>query len=540
MRSVAAVVLAGAVLVVLAALPTAAAADDLIVRYASGVSADQRERLRGLAGVRAVEALPLDGLEVVSAGVTGAALDAVIAQLRALPGVRYVERDAPIRRHAAPDDPLFGAQYAHGLLGTPLAWDVTTGSPGVTVAVVDSGADLAHPDLRPNLWTNRGERPGNRRDDDRNGYVDDVHGYDFSEHDGTPQDADGHGSHVSGIVAAGGNDGFGVSGTAWRAGLLPLRVLDEEGEGTVSDAVKAYGYALRAGARVVNVSWGGPQFTRAERDMIAGAPDVLFVASAGNEGDDVDRTPLYPCAHDLPNVVCVAATDQQDALASFSNRGARSVDLAAPGVAIASTVPGPGWSLEDGTSMAAPFVSGAAALMLSRAPAASALDLRGALLATVDPLPTLAGATATGGRLNVARAVQAIGATAAGAAGTAPPQRSRAPRDRTRPRVQILSATPRRGLRRVLRRGLRVRVRCSEACALRVELTARHGGRRLVLASGRASRARRGTTTVRLRFSARRRRSLARGRYLRATLRARATDRAGNVGRAARRVRWRR
>ena len=316
--------------------------------------------------------------------------------------------EVTVRTHAHANDRWFGEQYALPLTGAPAAWDLTVGSADVTVAVVDSGADLRHPDLRPNLRRNPRERAANRRDDDGNGFVDDVYGFDFRSRDGTPQDRDGHGSHVAGIVGAQGNDRTGVAGVAWQASLMPLRVLGENGEGRLSDAIKAYTYAAREGARVVNVSWGGTEFVQAEYDAIASAPNVLFVASAGNDGADVDAAPTYPCAHDLPNVICVGASDQSDNLAAFSNRGAKHVDLAAPGVGIASTVLHGDWAIDDGTSMAAPHVAGAAALMLARAPRASAAQVKDALLASVAVRPALQGVTATGGRLDVAAAVRAI------------------------------------------------------------------------------------------------------------------------------------
>jgi subtilisin family serine protease len=316
--------------------------------------------------------------------------------------------DVTIRSYALANDRWFGEQYALPLTGAPAAWDLTTGTSDVTVAVVDSGADLQHPDLRPNLRRNPRERAGNRRDDDGNGFVDDVFGYDFRGRDGTPQDRDGHGSHVAGIVGAQGNDRTGVAGVAWQSSLMPLRVLGENGEGRLSDAIKAYTYAAREGARIVNVSWGGTEFVKAEYDAIAAAPNVLFVASAGNDGADVDAAPTYPCAHDLPNVICVGASDQSDNLAAFSNRGAKHVDLAAPGVGIASTVLHGDWAIDDGTSMAAPHVAGAAALMLARAPRATAAQLKDSLLASVAVRPSLQGVTATGGRVDVAAAVRAI------------------------------------------------------------------------------------------------------------------------------------
>jgi subtilisin family serine protease len=332
----------------------------------------------------------------------------VAARLEAQPAVLSAEPDARVRRHAIPSDRWFGEQYALPLTGSTAAWDLTTGSSDVTVAVVDSGADLRHPDLRPNLRRNPRERPANKRDDDGNGFVDDVFGFDFKSRDGTPQDLDGHGSHVTGIVGALGNDRFGVAGVAWQASLMPLRVLGDNGEGRLSDAIRAYAYAAGEGARIVNVSWGGTEFVQAEYDAIASRPNVLFVASAGNEGADVDAAPTYPCAHDLPNVICVGASDRSDTLAAFSNRGARHVDLAAPGVGIASTVLHGDWAIDDGTSMAAPHVAGAAALMLARAPRASAAQVKDALLGSVAVRPGLQGVTATGGRLDVAAAVRSI------------------------------------------------------------------------------------------------------------------------------------
>jgi subtilisin family serine protease len=332
-----------------------------------------------------------------------------LAGLPATAGAAEVDpADVTIRSDALANDRWFGEQYALALTGAPAAWDLTTGASDVTVAVVDSGADLHHGDLRPNLRRNPRERAGNRRDDDANGFVDDVFGYDFRGRDGTPQDFDGHGSHVAGIIGARGNDRTGVAGVAWQASLMPLRVLGENGEGRLSDAIKAYTYAGREGARIVNVSWGGTEFVQAEFDAIASQPNVLFVASAGNDGSDVDAAPTYPCAHDLPNVVCVGASDQHDTLAAFSNRGAKNVDLAAPGVGIASTVLHGDWAIDDGTSMAAPHVAGAAALMLARAPRATAAQLKDALLASAAVKPALQGVTATGGRLDVAGAVRAI------------------------------------------------------------------------------------------------------------------------------------
>ena len=270
-------------------------------------------------------------------------------------------------------------------IGAPAAWGVTTGSSSVNVAVVDSGVDRTHPDLFANL----------------------AAGYDFAYDDSDPTDYDGHGTHVAGIIAARGNNGIGVTGVAWQTSVIPVEALDATGEGTTSDIVAAYGYAVAKGARIVNASFGGSSFSQSEYNAIKAAPNVLFVAAAGNETANDDTTPSYPCAYNLPNILCVAATDNSDHLASFSNYGRTSVDIAAPGVSIYSTYRCDGYAWMSGTSMAAPEVSGAAALVLAKFPALSATALRAKLLSTADALNATDAPKIAGGRLDVARAVGA-------------------------------------------------------------------------------------------------------------------------------------
>ncbi len=280
------------------------------------------------------------------------------------------------------------------------AWDRSTGE-GVVVAIIDTGVDTSHPDLRPNLWVNTGEIAGNGRDDDGNGYVDDVHGFDFVFRDGEPEDNEGHGTHVAGTVAAAGDDGYGVPGMAFDARIMAIKLLDPSGGGGSYQAAEAIRYAVDSGADVINASWGSYGYSSAVIQAVqyANSRGVVFVAAAGNEGSDNDQTPLYPASYDVPNVIAVAASDRRDRLASFSNTGASRVDLAAPGVQIVSTWPGGGWEYLDGTSMASPMVAGAAALLVSAAPSLTVSEVRQTLMATVDPLASGGSRVASGGRL---------------------------------------------------------------------------------------------------------------------------------------------
>ena len=434
----------------LATIPAAtgsvhAGAENVIVRFEPGTPSGERADARERADVRLEDALPLPNTQLV-APEGGRSPAEAAEQLERSPNVLYAEPDVPRRAFAVvPDDQYFNRQWSlnntgqsvAGTAGTvdadidaPEAWQMTTGSAAVTVAVIDSGVQLDHPDLAAGIWRNAGEsgdrREYNGADDDGNGLVDDWRGWDWVDADNDPGDANGHGTHVAGTVGARGNDGRGVAGVAWNVSLMPLRTLGADGSGYVSDVIRAYRYAGVRKAHVVNASLGGDSFSRAEQDAIAAAPQTLFVVAAGNDGLDNDREPAYPCNYALANVVCVAATDQRDGLADFSNYGATTVDLAAPGVNIASTYTGGGWAYLSGTSMATPHVAGAAALAWARAPAATVAQVRAALLSSVEPRPALLGRTVTGGVLNAARALTTIDPAAGGA------QRTDHPRPRAR------------------------------------------------------------------------------------------------------------
>jgi subtilisin family serine protease len=352
------------------------------------------------------------------------------------PVVEYVEPNYVLRANRIPNDRAFVDQWGLRNLGhfdgkagadisATLAWDATTSSNAV-VAVVDTGVSYKHPDLITNTWKNPGDTV-NGLDDDSDGFTDDVFGADFFSNDSNPDDDGGHGTHVAGIIGAQGNNALGVTGVNWDVNVMSLKFLDENGEGNTADAANAIDYAVDHGARVVNASWGGPSFSQSLYGAIrrAGERGTLVVAAAGNDGVNADTRPDYPAAFDLPNIISVAATDRADRLLDFSNYGAKSVDLAAPGDDITSTVPTitdpTGYAAFSGTSMAAPFVSGAAALYLSKYPAAGVDQIKAALLGTADKLPTLLGKTVSGGRLNIARALGASAPSTKPGRDTTPP-----------------------------------------------------------------------------------------------------------------------
>jgi subtilisin family serine protease len=315
-----------------------------------------------------------------------------------------------------PDDSLFGSLWAmreprsaSGGIDAVHAWSITADNASSLVAVIDTGVDRAHPELQGNLWTNPGELPGNGIDDDGNGFIDDVDGWDFSNDDNDPGDGNGHGTHVAGTIAARGDNALGVAGVCWNARILPVKFLSDKGSGYTSDAVAAVNYASRMGARITNNSWGGGGFSQALYNAIqtAGQADSLFVAAAGNSNKDTDVSPHYPSGYDLDCIVSVASTDESDKLSYFSNHGAASVDLAAPGSNILSLRPGGQYGTSSGTSMATPHVAGAAALLLGRNPSLKPTLVKQLLMFGSDSLATLGGRTVSNGRLNAYRALKA-------------------------------------------------------------------------------------------------------------------------------------
>lgn len=415
----------------------------LIVKLKDGAAQEDLEALNRRNGARTdkAELAPdlVPGLNLVSLP-QGLAVREAVGRYKASSAVEYAEpdfiRDADqTTTDPLPTNPPTDTSYTDGTLwglnntgqnsGTidadvdgPEAWNTGGGAPGVVVAVIDSGVDYNHPDLNANIWRNTDEIADNKIDDDGNGYVDDVRGYDFANNDANPMDDNGHGTHVSGTIA-GENNGAGVVGVNWTAEIMPLKFLGSTGSGSTSNAIRALDYAVAKGAKLSNNSWGGGGYSQALYDAIsrANTKGSLFVAAAGNGGsdgvgDNNDTSPHYPSSYNLDNIIAVASTTRTDSLSSFSNYGSTSVDLAAPGSSIYSTLPGGTYGSKSGTSMATPQISGALSLLLSKgstlpntAPEAAAAK-KAIIDSSVDnTCALLSGKVVSEGRLNVSRLV---------------------------------------------------------------------------------------------------------------------------------------
>ncbi len=383
----------------------------LFVRFRAGTStATENSVLKSIQG-QVVESYANGAslVQVASSAKRGAALKALSANRKVL----YAEPNSTVVTTAfVPNDPGLsrqpGLESANNVdINATTAWATTQGTWSTIVAVIDSGLDLSHPEFAGRVWVNTAEANGAPgRDDDGNGYVDDVNGWNFQANSPNVYDDNGHGTHVAGIIGATGNNGQGLAGVNWGARILPLKFIGADGNGSVDDAIRAIYYAVNQGARVINASWGGSERIRALTDAIqyANSRNVVFVTAAGNESRNNGVRRSFPADDRLPNVLSVGAVDANGALASFSNFGKTTVDLVAPGVTIRSTVPG-GYATYSGTSMAAPYVTGVVSLLVGLHPEMRASQLVQRVLNAARPLPGLQGKIITGGIVDAANTV---------------------------------------------------------------------------------------------------------------------------------------
>ena len=364
--------------------------------------------------------------------------ETALKRLSAEFGSGNASANALVKSSATPNDSQYSRQWWAPKVGAPFAWDASTGNSNIVVAVLDSGAQLSHADLNPNLWRNSGEIPGDRIDNDGNGYVDDVYGintvdlWETGEYERgkAPEDNNGHGTHVAGILGARGNNGSGVAGVNWNVSVMPLRFLGQSGYGSLDGAIEAIDYILMMKKRGVNIrvsnhSWGTDFKSSALEDAFKKltSAGILSVCAAGNgttyyNGSDNDSRPNYPSSFNNSGIVAVAATTANDSRASFSNYGRKSVDLAAPGADIYSLGLSQNGETMDGTSQATPIVAGGAALLLAAQPSLKTTQLRSKILASVDKIPALKNVVATGGRFNLARLLGQTRVTVSGDAYT--------------------------------------------------------------------------------------------------------------------------
>lgn len=392
---------------------------ELLVKFKTGTISAEAATANEMLGAQVLESFPLLGWQRVKLP-EGLSLGSATTYYQMLSGVEYVQPNFYYSLQATPNDTLFpnGGMYGLTKISAPQAWDIVTGSPAVVVANIDTGMRMTHEDLSANIWINPGEIAGNGVDDDSNGYVDDVNGYDFYSNDADPSDIHGHGTHTGGTIGARGNNGVGVAGVNWNVKIMPIKIYSASGNDTTSAMlINAYTYVKVQKERGVNIritnnSYGGCQeacgYDQATKDAIDAIEqnNVLQVFASGNASVNIDTTPFYPASYNSPSILSVGASNQDDL--RFFNYGVNSVDLAAPGIGILSTTNSGNntYSTSSGTSMAAPHVSGAAALLAAHNPALSAASLKASLMNNVDVLANWNGFVKTGGRLNVFKAIQ--------------------------------------------------------------------------------------------------------------------------------------
>jgi subtilisin family serine protease len=400
-------------------------------------SKEQVDRIRtslSAFGIKRLRFLQTDSKLLVMKIADDEELESAINKLEALPGVVFAEPNYKLKalnssnsKTGMPNDPMFEKNWSllnvgqlirsskRGKIGAdvnvlPLWSQGITGSKKIIVGVIDTGVDWNHEDLKENIYTNPGEAgvlASNGKDDDNNGFVDDVHGWNFQNNTNKSTDDNHHGTHCSGTIGAVGNNGIGIAGVNWNTSILPIKFLDKNGSGDAVDAIEGINYAVKMGAKVLNNSWGGGGYSKALRDAIekANKKNVIFVAAAGNDGSNNDVSPAYPASYEVANVISVAATNSLDEKASFSNYGLKTVHIAAPGEDIYSTFPNNQYGYLSGTSMAAPHVAGIVALMLSVNPKLTPLEIKESLISSAQLIAELKNFVLAHGRVNVFNAI---------------------------------------------------------------------------------------------------------------------------------------
>ncbi|MFP4380136.1 MAG: S8 family serine peptidase [Candidatus Sumerlaeia bacterium] len=399
------------------------APDMVIVRFADNAGQSVRAAAHSRVGGTVVHRFGRIPAEVVQLE-AGASLAQAVRAYESLPGVAYAEPNYRVQLHGMPDDPAFGTLWgmhntgqnnaiADTDINAPEAWNLATGSDEVIVAIIDSGIDYTHEDLAANMWTNEAEANGTEGvDDDGNGIVDDIHGaswvYAIGEPtSGDPMDLHGHGTHTGGTVGAVGNNGVGIAGVCWNVRLMAVQVINQAGSGYSADIVAGIEYAIDQGAHISNNSYGTSFRSAIIEEAVAhaGAAGMLFVASAGNNSYDIDVIPAYPACFDGGHIISVGSIEPDNTLSDFSNWGLQNVDIAAPGRDIISCRTGGGYTSNYGTSMAAPHVAGAAALIKSARPDATALQIRQWIMDNTRSVPAWSGKSVSGGRLDAEAAL---------------------------------------------------------------------------------------------------------------------------------------
>src|SRR5215472_1893182 len=400
------------------AAETATVPGQLLVRFKDGVSKAAIEGAFQWTGGSAIKQITSADPQLYVVDLPPGMDDAIgLSLYNSFAEVALAEPNLVYTAVAEPDDPFYYRLWGLPQISAPAAWDITTGDPSVVIADTDTGAQYDHVDLGANVWLNTGEICDNGIDDDGNGYIDDCVGWDFPANSPRPFDSNGHGTNTAGIMGAVGNNGIGVTGLMWNAQIMILKMGD--GSFSESNIIPAIDYAWAMGTvtgthAIINASWGG----RGRSAMIEAAiqrandADVLFVTAAGNNGTNNDIIPFYPCNYDIPNIICVANTKQDDTLYERtnpnvpSNWGPNTVHLGAPGTNITSTYPGNQYRAYWGTSQASPHVAGTAALVWSVNPDLAMADVKAAILNSVDPVDALADKVITSGRLNADGAVK--------------------------------------------------------------------------------------------------------------------------------------